>query len=82
MKKHLPEGVKIYLYGSRAKGRNRPYSDFDIALKGDVSFRDLALLDVELEASDLPFLFDISRMEDFDPGFLKMIQGDFIEIKV
>lgn len=48
------------LYGSRAKGNYKPFSDIDLTLKGDVSLD--TLLDVmrEFDESSLPYMFDVS----------------------
>ncbi|GAB3688075.1 nucleotidyltransferase domain-containing protein [Spirosoma flavus] len=48
------------LFGSRAKGTQRPGSDIDIALKGnDLTFDDLVSLGVALDELWLPFRFDL-----------------------
>ena len=33
LKKHLPQGILIWVFGSRATGRAKEYSDLDIALQ-------------------------------------------------
>lgn len=81
-KKHLNPQVKVYLYGSRAKGGHRKFSDVDIALEGDVDFKTLTFLDMDLEESDLPFMVDVHRVEDLDPDFLEMVKGDFVELSL
>ncbi|MEA3507881.1 MAG: nucleotidyltransferase domain-containing protein [Synergistota bacterium] len=58
--KDLP--VKVFLFGSRARGNNRPFSDIDIALEhenGALSPALLALLRERFEESLIPFMVDL-----------------------
>ena len=58
---------RVILYGSRAKGFQKAYSDIDITLIGDPL--DLSLLQkIELELDDLllPFKFDVSNYKTID----------------
>lgn len=49
------------LYGSRAKGTNKPFSDIDITLKGeDLSEDDLTNITSQLSESLLPYFCDVS----------------------
>lgn len=51
----------VVIYGSRAKGTHKPYSDIDLTLIGELI--DLTILQkIELELDDLmlPYKFDIS----------------------
>lgn len=52
---------QVWLYGSRAKGTNRPGSDVDLALVGpDVSRDTVAHIHFTLEEdSPMPFFFDV-----------------------
>lgn len=52
---------KVILYGSRAKGTNRMYSDVDIVLVGEkINNRKYCELVQEIDDLLLPFIFDIS----------------------
>lgn len=52
---------KVILYGSRAKGTNRMYSDVDIVLVGEkINNREYCELVQEIDDLLLPFIFDIS----------------------
>lgn len=52
---------KVVLYGSRAKGNYKPFSDVDITLLGDdLSRSDLNKLALEIDDLLLPYQFDIS----------------------
>lgn len=56
------ENIKeVILYGSRAKGTNRQYSDVDIVLVGEkITSNEYSVIDREIDDLLLPFFFDIS----------------------
>jgi predicted nucleotidyltransferase len=59
--RHHPNIERVILYGSRAKGTNRPYSDVDITLVGSsLTFDELSKIEREIDDLLLPFFFDIS----------------------
>ena len=65
----LPEGVKVWVFGSRAEWTTKESSDLDIALEGDgpLDSRMVMALDLAFEESLLPFrvdLVDLARVED------------------
>ncbi len=52
---------QVILYGSRAKGNYKPFSDVDISLVGNVLSRtDVNRLYTTIDESSLPYKFDIS----------------------
>lgn len=52
---------RVILYGSRAKGTHKPFSDVDIVLKGEALSRmDINRLQAAIDESSLPYKFDIS----------------------
>jgi len=64
---------QVILYGSRAKGTNKPFSDVDITLLGyGLTRSHLNRLAAEIDESSLPYLFDISI-------FAKLTNPDLIE---
>lgn len=48
------------IYGSRAKGNYREGSDIDLTLKGNLSYRNLVEISVELDNLNLPWRIDLS----------------------
>ncbi len=49
------------LYGSRAKGNYKPYSDIDLSLKGDdLNLSKLFAVETELDDLLLPYKMDLS----------------------
>lgn len=58
---------QVILYGSRAKGNNRPFSDVDITLIGDsLTDDDLADVAFRLSESSLPYFCDVSLFSRLD----------------
>jgi len=54
------EEVKVYLFGSRARGDFSEFSDVDLAVYSEKDISDkLTLLTVILEESNLPFKVDL-----------------------
>ena len=70
--KYLP-GARIYLFGSRAKGTAKPYSDFDIAIEWKEKIPLHTMAKIREELDKLPTL------KSFDLIDLKRVSGDFIE---
>ncbi len=56
-----PEIEEVVLYGSRAKGCHKPFSDVDITLKGSKLTRNI-LRDLQMKLYDsiMPYEFDVS----------------------
>ena len=68
---HLPPGVQVFVFGSRAQGGARRYSDLDLALQWHRPLG-IALLGAMAEAlseSDLPFKVDLLDLATVDPSF-------------
>lgn len=75
----LPQ-VKIYLFGSRAKGTHKTFSDIDIAIKTkskNISQK-IALFKEKWEKSKLPYKIDISTWGEIYKPYLPKIREDKI----
>src|SRR5690349_13257293 len=61
LRAHLPNGVRACVFGSRALGRARPYSDLDLALEWDqpLGLDVIGAIAEALSESDLPYKVDI-----------------------
>jgi uncharacterized protein len=56
-----PEVKETILYGSRAKGNFKPYSDIDFTVKGDnINFSIISKIEDDLDDLLLPFKIDLS----------------------
>ncbi len=70
--KYLPD-AKVYLFGSRARGTAKPYSDFDIAIEWKEKIHLSTMAKIREELDKLPTL------KSFDLIDLKRVSGNFIE---
>ena len=70
----------IYLFGSRATGRHRAGSDIDIALDAEQQLNRLDVGEVRdmLNASNIPYSFDIVDLYNTDEDFKKNIIAEGI----
>ena len=82
LRAHLPAGVKVFAYGSRAHGRARTFSDLDLCLRAAarLSAHTLSAIDRDLEESDLPYKVDVIDWNAIGPSFRNAIEKDLIEI--
>lgn len=78
----FPHIERVMLFGSRAKGTYRPFSDVDITLFGrELTPDDYYGLCNKLEDSDLPFFYDVSIFDNLtNKEFINHIRrvGKFI----
>lgn len=78
--KYLPE-CRIFIFGSRATGRAKKYSDVDIAIKSEqITDKIKSLIEMDLENSTIPYEVDIVDLNSISEQFKKQIIDDLIEI--
>ena len=68
----------FYVFGSRAKGTAKPFSDLDLAVKENLLERDKVRIKAAFEESDLPFTVDLIELNKIEASFKKHILTDFI----
>lgn len=66
-----PAVTAVKLFGSRAKGTHRPYSDVDLAVYGPLSLLDGEAIALDLEDLLLPYKFDIVVMAQLEHSALR-----------
>jgi predicted nucleotidyltransferase len=69
--KKQPFVQKAVIYGSRAKGNFRDYSDIDIALFGDITAHDAQAIASELDELPTAYTFDVSAFNSIQNPELK-----------
>ncbi len=76
LRQHVPDR-EVLVFGSRATGNAKEYSDLDLAIMGDepLSLRVVSALDEALGESDLPFKVDIVEWARIDEGFRRIVRG-------
>jgi predicted nucleotidyltransferase len=72
---HLPLRCKVWVFGSRAIGRARRYSDLDLAIDAGrrLTLDEAAILCEAFEESDLPYPVDIADWHAIDERFRRLI---------
>lgn len=61
-----PRIEQAILYGSRALGTFRPSSDIDLTIKGPLDYRELLVLENELDELMLPYKINLSLFHQID----------------
>ena len=72
---HLPGDVTVHVFGSRAGGRVKAWSDLDLLLEGPAALP-LSLIAALVEAfdeSDLPWKVDLVDRKTISDGFGQLI---------
>lgn len=71
LREQLPKGVRAFVFGSRAHGGARQYSDLDLALTWDrpLGLDLMASIAEALSESDLPYKVDIVDLSTVDQSF-------------
>jgi predicted nucleotidyltransferase len=78
----LPASAQVWVFGSRATGRARRYSDLDLLIDAGrpLSLDEAALLREALEESDLPYRVDIVDWHAIGDGFRRLIAGERVPL--
>ncbi|MXZ38889.1 MAG: restriction endonuclease subunit S [Holophagales bacterium] len=75
LREHLPAGVKVWVFGSRATWKTKDSSDLDLALEGSTEIppERLAALETAFEESDLPFAVDVVDTNRIGERFRRIV---------
>lgn len=79
---HLPPGTTAAVFGSRARGTAKPWSDLDLALEGPspLPLATLAALAEAFDESDLPWKVDLVDRATTTPAFGAIIDADKVSL--
>ena len=83
LRRHLPAGVDVYVFGSRAHGgRLKPFSDLDLCLRATHPLPSAVLdtLNAAFKESDLPIKVDLVDWHSIEPAFRDRVLGDFVPL--
>ena len=71
LRRHLPSAWRAYLFGSRARGEQRPGSDWDIGLVGPEPLAGAVIERIRADLEDLPTLhtFEVVDLLTTPAGF-------------
>ena len=80
---NLPNHAKVWLFGSRATGKAKPFSDVDllIDLNAPAPLSLLAKLSTAFEESKLPFKVDIADASVISKEFKHNIKDQLISLR-
>ena len=81
LNKHVPD-VEIRAFGSRVTGKEKSYSDLDLALvgKAKISNKIMTPLKEAFQESDLPFRVDLVDWNKISKGFQEIINQNYVRI--
>ena len=79
---NLPQGAKTWVFGSRASGRARRYSDLDLAIDAGrpMTLDELARLTEAFRDSDLPYRVDLVDWHEIDDRWRQTIAAERIAL--
>ena len=80
--RHVPN-ARVYVFGSRATGRAKKFSDLDLCLQSDrpLGLDVMSALAEDFSESDLPWKVDIVDWATIKPEFRKIIDQDKIVLE-
>lgn len=84
LRAHLPPKSRVWVFGSRATGRGRRYSDLDLAIDAGrcLTIDETAILREAFDDSDLPYGVDIVDWHAISGGFHRLIANERIALPV
>ena len=76
LREHLPAGIKVWVFGSRANWTTKDSSDLDLAVEGAgiLDYKAMVGLEVALEESDLPYTVDVVDLNAVSYEFKKIVE--------
>jgi predicted nucleotidyltransferase len=79
---NLPGGAKAWVFGSRATGRARRYSDLDLAIDAGrrLTLDETARLSEAFSDSDLPYRLDLVDWHDIDDRWRQLIAAERVAL--
>ena len=82
LRQYLPAGARAFVFGSRAHGTARQYSDLDLALQWDrpLGLDIISQIAEALSESDLPYKVDIVDLALVEPAFRARIRADCVAL--
>jgi len=78
LREHLPSDACVWVFGSRATGRARRYSDLDMAIDAGrrLSLDETAILREAFDECDLPYRVDLADWQAIDENFRRIIAAE------
>ncbi len=75
-------GARVYIFGSRATGKNREFSDLDIlySIKDKPPLHTIGQIKDDIEDSHLPIKVDIVDLDELAPSYMEQILKERVEV--
>ena len=82
LRANLPQSTKAWVFGSRATGRARRYSDLDLAIDAGrpMTLDEIARLTEAFTDSDLPYRVDFVDWHDIDDRWRQIIVAERVAL--
>jgi predicted nucleotidyltransferase len=82
LRAHLPPSAKTWVFGSRATGRARRYSDLDLAIDAgrQLTLDETARLSEAFSDSDLPYRVDLVDWQGIDDRWRRTIAAQHVAL--
>ena len=82
LREHLPLGVKVWAFGSRANWSTKDSSDLDLALEGEskLSHKVLGALKDAFEDSALPYTVDVVDLNRISDSFRQIVKSQRVPL--
>ena len=82
LREHLPVGVKVWVFGSRANWTTKDSSDLDLALESKtmLSHKVLGALKDAFEGSSLPYTVDVVDMSMIRNSFRQIVESQRVPL--
>ena len=82
LRANVPPSTKAWVFGSRALGRARPYSDLDLAVDAGrpLTLDELGIMAEEFAESDLPYRVDLVDWHSLDDRFRQTIATERVAL--
>ncbi len=78
LNQNLPPSAEVWVFGSRAKGEAKSFSDLDLAIQAasnkNLPFENLLNLQADFRDSDLPWKVDVVDLNTVSPEFRHIIE--------
>lgn len=66
-------GGKVWIFGSRARGDQREFSDIDVLFEGQIRDGDLGLIKERIEESRIPYKVDIVEVGNLAESYREQV---------
>ena len=82
LRSHLPSGVEVWVFGSRANWTTTDSSDLDLAVAGPakLDYQVIADLEIAFEESNLPYSIDVVDLNAVSPEFKGIVDSQKVPL--